>query len=92
MAASYSVRSSGHVFVTSILLSLRFGVVCVLAVCGGCVIPTYHMPAGFSSTYHDAVEKSQEAAEFVIEMPAGSAVPVEAVPKNWTSRFSRRGG
>jgi len=63
----------------------------MLAISVGCMIPTYHMPAGFSSTYHDAVEKSQEATEVVIEMPAGSTAPFEAEPKSWSSRFSRRG-
>lgn len=76
---------------TDIRISLRFGAVSALAVCSGCMIPTYHMPAGFSSTYHNAVEKSQEATEVFIDVPAAPPGLSSPEPKTWTSRFSRRG-
>lgn len=49
-----------------------------LAMCGGCAIPDYHMPQGFSSTYFRALQHQnavKSAVDSVIMQPSPTSAP-----------------
>ncbi|HTN00265.1 MAG TPA: hypothetical protein VL132_00215 [Planctomycetaceae bacterium] len=57
----------------------------LLATCGGCAIPDYHMPHGFSSTYFRALQHQNAVSSAVDSVimrpsPASAPAPVESPP------------
>jgi len=60
---------------------------CALCVVGGCALPDYHLPHGFSSTYYRQLQQSQQFTPVVVP-------PVEEPPANspeWLNPLSFRG-
>ena len=63
---------------SGVLKSMRVIGLLLLAAVGGCAIPDYHLPQGFSSTYYRHLQQSQSVMQasatepVVIETPAKS--------------------
>jgi hypothetical protein len=64
-------------------LSLAFAVGLILAAtAGGCAIPDYHLPSGFSSTYYRHLQQSQGTMSAPL---ASETVVTEPLPRRWWS-------
>jgi hypothetical protein len=65
---------------------IGIGVALVTAV-GGCALPDYHLPSGFSSTYYRHLQQSQEVMQAQATEPIVMETPAQ---RPWLQRWWSR--